>query len=347
MPAEIPPKDGAARYSRHSALSFIGAAGQRKLSESSALVLGCGSLGSAQAMLLARAGVGRLILADRDIVDECNLPTQILYDERDVAERLPKAEAAARRLRAVNSGIVIEPVIADVTRSNIEELLGRADLALDAADNFETRYLLNDAAVKAGKPWVYGGVLGTDGMVMAVRPGVGPCLRCLFETPPDMGSLPTCDTFGVLNAAAVWVAALQVSEAIKLLLDGGNAGYSLHMLDIRGGSVSPVTAERRAGCPCCGERRFEFLAAGRGSSASAVFCGRNAVQITPERRLAPDFAGLRARLEPLGTVTFNGVVLEFTAGGRRLTVFPDGRVLVTGTRDTAEARSLVAKYIGS
>lgn len=347
MPAEIPPKDGAARYARHSALGFIGQAGQRKLSQSSVLVLGCGSLGSAQATLLARAGIGRLILADRDIVDECNLPTQILYNERDVAERNPKAEAAARRLRAVNSGIVIEPVITDVTASNIEELLGRADLALDAADNFETRYLLNDAAVKAGKPWVYGGVLGTDGMVMAVRPGVGPCLRCLFETPPDMGSLPTCDTFGVLNAAAVWVAALQVSEAIKLLLDDGDSGYSLHMLDIRGGSVSPVAAERRAGCPCCGGRSFEFLTAGRGSSASAVFCGRNVVQITPERRLAPDFTGLRARLEPLGTVTFNGLVLEFTAGAHRLTVFPDGRVLVAGTRDNAEARSLVAKYIGS
>jgi len=347
MPAEIPPKDGAARYARHSALSFIGEAGQRKLSQSSVLVLGCGSLGSAQAMLLARAGIGRLILADRDIVDECNLPTQLLYDERDVAERLPKAEAAARRLRAVNSGIAIEPVIADVTAANIEELVGRADLVLDAADNFETRYLLNDAAVKAGKPWVYGGVLGTDGMVMAVRPGQGPCLRCLFDTPPDMGLVPTCDTFGVLNAAAVWVAALQVSEAIKLLLGGGGESFSLHMLDIRGGTGTAVAAERRTGCPCCGERRFEFLDSKRGSSASAVFCGRNAVQITPERRLAPDFSGLRARLAPLGTVTFNGVVLEFTAGAHRLTVFPDGRVLVTGTRDTAEARSLVAKYIGS
>lgn len=347
MPAELPPQDDAARYARHSALSFIGQAGQRKLSESSVLVLGCGSLGSAQAMLLARAGIGRLVLADRDIVDACNLPTQILYDERDVAERTPKAEAAARRLRAVNSGIIIEPVIADVTASNVEELLGRADLALDAADNFETRYLLNDAAVKAGKPWVYGGVLGTDGMVMAVRPGAGPCLRCLFETPPDMGLVPTCDTFGVLNAAAAWVAALQVSEAIKLLLGGANAGSSLHMLDIWGGTAEAVSAERRTGCPCCGERRFEFLDSRRGSSASAVFCGRNAVQITPERRLAPDFAGLRARLEPLGAVTFNGVVLEFTAGARRLTVFPDGRVLVTGTKDTAEARSLVAKYIGS
>ena len=347
MPAEFPPKDGDARYARHSALSFIGEAGQRKLSQSSVLVLGCGSLGSAQAMLLARAGIGRLVLADRDVVDACNLTTQVLYDERDVAERQPKAEAAARRLRAINSAIIIEPVIADVTASNIEELVGRADLALDAADNFETRYLLNDAAVKAGKPWVYGGVLGTDGMVMAVRPGQGPCLRCLFDTPPDMGLVPTCDTFGVLNAAAVWVAALQVSEAIKLLLGGGGENFSLHMLDIRGGTGTAVEAGRRTGCPCCGERRFEFLDSKRGSSASAVFCGRNAVQITPERRLAPDFAGLRERLKSLGAVTFNGVVLEFTAGAHRLTVFPDGRVLVTGTRDTAEARSLVAKYIGS
>lgn len=335
------------RYSRHVLLDRIGQEGQRKLAASSALVLGCGSLGSSQAMLLARAGVGRLVLADRDIVEARNLPTQLLYDERDVAEGLPKAEAAARRLRAVNSGIAIEPVIADVTAANISELVAGADLVLDGTDNFETRYLLNDAAVKAGKPWVYGGVLGTDGMVMAVRPGRGACLRCLFDAPPDLGQSPTCDTFGVLNAAAAWVAALQVSEAIKLLLGGGDAGTSLHILDIWGGSATAVAADRRAGCACCGERRFDFLDSKRGSSSSAVFCGRNAVQITPEGRQAPDFGRLRERLTPLGAVRFNGMVLEFTAGDRRLVVFPDGRVLVEGTRDTAEARSLLAKYIGS
>ena len=335
------------RYARQTVLESIGKAGQRRLAESAVLVVGCGALGSAQAEFLARAGVGRLILADRDILELHNLQSQLLYDEKDVVERLPKAEAAARRLRAVNSSIRIEPVIADVTASNIRELVGRADLVLDAADNFETRYLLNDAAVSAGKPWIYGGVLGTGGMVLAVQPGRGPCLRCLFEDPPEMGSGPTCSTFGVLNTAVAWVAALQATEALKFLVGVKAEEFKLHTLDIWGGEVNAVAAERRAGCACCGERRFDFLDSKRGSSSSAVLCGRNAVQVTPERRLAPDFARLTERLKPLGAVTFNGVLLEFTCGERRLVVFPDGRVLVNGTKDPAKARSLVAKYIGS
>ncbi|HCC46886.1 MAG TPA: thiamine biosynthesis protein ThiF [Elusimicrobia bacterium] len=258
MPADIP-SPGGARYARHAALGKIGQRGQRKLSESSVLVLGCGSIGGAQAMFLARAGLGRLILADRDYVQLCNLPTQILYDENDVKERAPKAEAAARRLRAINPEIKIEPVVADVTAANIEELVGQADLVMDGADNFETRFLLNDAAVKAGKPWVYGGVLGTDGMVLAVRPGQGPCLRCLFDLPAADGRLPTCDAFGVLNTAAAWVAALQVTEALKILTGAEPDGYRLHTLDIWRGTASPVAAERKPNCPCCGRRNFEFL----------------------------------------------------------------------------------------
>lgn len=258
MPSDTP-STGAARYARHAALGLIGQAGQRKLSESSVLVLGCGSIGSAQAMLLARAGVGRLTLADRDYVQLYNLPTQILYDENDVKARTPKAEAAARRLRAINPEIKIEPVVADVGAGNIEELVGRADLVIDGADNFETRFLLNDAAVKAGKPWVYGGVLGVDGMVMAVRPGAGPCLRCLFDLPPAGGRLPTCDAFGVLNAAAVWVASLQVAEAIKILTGAPQDGFKLHALNIWRGTASPVAAQRNPDCVCCGRRTFEFL----------------------------------------------------------------------------------------
>jgi adenylyltransferase/sulfurtransferase len=262
MPADIPPFENApadARYARHAALAKIGPEGQNKLASSTVLVIGCGSLGCAQAGFLARAGIGRLLLADRDIVERYNLPTQILYDEQDVRERLPKAEAAARRLRAVNSGIRIEPVIADVTSANAEDLVGRADLVLDGTDNFETRYLINDAAVRAGKPWVYGGVLGTDGMVLAVRPDLGPCLRCLFEDPPAPGYLPTCNAFGVLNTAAAWVAALQVTEAIKILTCAEPDGFKLHTLDIWRGSVTAASVERRAGCACCGQRRFEFL----------------------------------------------------------------------------------------
>ncbi|MBI5745195.1 MAG: ThiF family adenylyltransferase [Elusimicrobia bacterium] len=349
MTANIPTPDNdpsGARYSRQTVLARIGREGQDKLAASTVLVVGCGSLGGAQAEFLARAGVGRLLLADRDVVELCNLPTQILYDEQDAEQRLPKAEAAARRLRAVNSGIRIEPVIADVTATNAAELVGRADLVLDGTDNFETRYLINDAAVQAGKPWIYGGVLGTDGMVLAVHPGLGPCLRCLFEEPPDMGSAPTCSTFGVLNTAVAWVAALQATKAVKIITGAEHDGF-FHTLDIWNGTVDAAIAERRVDCPCCGQRRFDFLDSKRGSSAAAVLCGRNAVQVTPERRLAPDFPRLQKNLAPLGAVKFNGIVLEFIAAGRRLTVFPDGRVLVSGTTDAAEARSLVAKYIGS
>ena len=254
------PRQNDARYARHAALSLIGREGQRRISGSSVLVLGCGSIGSAQAMLLARAGVGRLILADRDYVQLYNLPTQILYDENDVNERAPKPEAAARRLRAINPEITVEPVCANVTAANIEGLVARADLVMDGTDNFETRFLLNDAAVKAGKPWVYCGVLGTDGMVMAVRPGQGPCLRCLFDLPPADGRLPTCDEFGILNANAVWAASLQVAEAIKILAGAPQDGHKLYNLDIWRGSVFPTEAARRPDCACCGRRNFEFLA---------------------------------------------------------------------------------------
>jgi len=258
MPADTP-SPGGARYARHEALGLIGTAGQRKLARSSVLVLGCGSLGCAQAMLLARAGVGRLILADRDSVQLCNLPTQLLYDQSDVDAQAPKAEAAALRLRAINPEIKVEPVVADVTAANIEELVGRADLVMDGADNFETRFLLNDAAVKAGKPWVYGGVLGVDGMVLAVRPGAGPCLRCLFDLPPAGNRLPTCDAFGVLNAAAVWVASLQAAEALKLLTGAPRDADTLHTLNVWRGTASQVAAGRKPGCACCGARKFEFL----------------------------------------------------------------------------------------
>ena len=334
------------RYARQAVLGVIGRSGQEALARSTVLVVGCGALGSTQAELMARAGIGRLILVDRDVLELHNLQRQLLFDEKDVRERLPKASAAARRLKAVNSEIAIEAVVADVTAANIEELVRAADLVLDGTDNFETRYLLNDTAIKTGKPWVYGGVLGTEGNVMAVRPGQGPCLRCLFSEPPDASRLPTCETQGVLNTAVAWVAALQVTETLKLLMGDVTAEFKLHALDIWRGSITSVTAKRSETCVCCGEKRFEFLNSERGSS-STVLCGRNAVQVTPASKAEPDFARLRERLTPLGTVTVNGLVLEFTRGAHRMVVFPDGRVLVMGTTDTAEARSLVAKYIGS
>jgi len=335
-----------ARYARQSVLDVIGQAGQQKLAESTVLVIGCGALGSTQAELLARAGIGKLILVDRDVLELHNLQRQLLFDEQDVRERLPKAAAAARRLKTVNSEITIEAVVTDVTATNIEELLRPVDLVLDGTDNFETRYLLNDAAIRTDKPWVYGGVLGTGGTVMAVHPGQGPCLRCIFPEPPDAGSLPTCETQGVLNTAVAWVAALQVTEAFKLLVSTPTVAFKLHAMDVWQGSMTSVTVKRSEDCICCARQRFEFLNAER-SSSSTVLCGRNAVQVTPEHETIPDFAGLSERLAPLGVVRVNGLVLEFTYGVHRLVVFPDGRVLVMGTTDIAEARGLVAKYIGS
>ncbi|NLF68570.1 MAG: thiazole biosynthesis adenylyltransferase ThiF [Candidatus Anammoximicrobium sp.] len=344
--AQTEPAATGERYARQSVLPMIRAAGQQRLADSAVLIVGCGALGSVQAELTARAGVGRLIVVDRDILELHNLHRQILFTEQDVRDRLPKAEAAARHLRAINSEIAIEAVTTDVTPANVEALVQRADLVLDGTDNFETRYLLNDCCVKLGKPWVYGGVLGSDGTVMAVQPGQGPCLRCIFPEPPDASTVPTCETRGVLNTAVMWVAALEVTEGMKILVADPAAQVRLYALDIWGGTFASVTPQRNDECPCCGQRQFGFLTGKRGSS-STVFCGRNAVQVTPERPVNPDFGRLTQRLNSLGRTTMNGLVLEFETDKHRLVVFPDGRVLVLGTTNPTEARGLVAKYIGS
>ncbi len=343
-PTEPPVFGG--RYARQAVLPMIRAEGQQRLADSTLLIVGCGALGSVQAELTARAGVGRLIVVDRDILELHNLPRQLLFTEQDVRDRLPKAEAAARRLRAINSEIIIDPVTTDVTPANVEELVQQADLVLDGTDNFETRYLLNDCCVKLGKPWVYGGVLGSDGTVLAVRPGRGPCLRCLFHEPPDASIMPTCETAGVLNTAVMWVAALEVTEALKILVADPAAQFQLHAFDIWRGTRTSITPTQNPDCDCCVKRQFEFLAGKRGSS-STVLCGRHAVQVTPERAAKPDLERLARRLGPLGRTTMNGLVLEFEIEPHRLVVFPDGRVLVMGTTSPGEARSLVAKYIGA
>ncbi len=347
MPETAPtPAPPIARYSRQSALPVIGAAGQRRLAASTIAIVGCGALGSAQAELAARAGVGHLKLIDRDILELHNLQRQLLFDENDVRDRLPKAVAAARRLAAVNSTITLEPVVADLTATTIAELLANVDLVLDGTDNFETRYLLNDDAVQRARPWVYGGVLGCEGTVMAIRPNTGPCLRCLLPDPPTPGDLPTCETQGVFGPAVVWVAALQIAEAFKLLLDNMAAETRLHTLDIWKPACRSTPVARQDNCLCCSQRRFDFLDATLGSTAIS-FCGRHAVQITPAQPNTPDFARLEARLEPFGTVARNGLLLEFAVADHRLIIFPDGRVLVMGTTDPATARTLVAKYLGA
>ena len=249
------------RYARQIALREIGAGGQRRLEAATALIVGCGGLGSAQAELLARAGVGALLLVDDDAVAEHNLPRQLLYGETDARRGVPKALAAKRRLAEINSSTRVEAHVACLEPSNAVDLLRRADVVLDATDVLDARFLINDAAVKCGVPWVYGGVVETHGTAMAIRPGVGPCLRCVLDAPAP-GAVQEPEPRGVLNAAVAWVAALQVSEALKILLGAPAEEHRLYSLDVWRGAVTSARVERRPDCPCCGLRRFEFLDAG-------------------------------------------------------------------------------------
>jgi adenylyltransferase/sulfurtransferase len=334
------------RYSRQMVLPQIGLDGQNKLLKSAVLIVGCGALGSAQAELLTRAGVGRIVIADRDVLELHNLQRQLLFDELDVAEHLPKAVAAARKLRRINCSVTIEEVVTDVTPSNIEKLIEHVDLVLDGTDNFETRYLINDACIKAGKPWVYGGVLGTTGIVMAIDSARGPCFRCVLPQQPNASALPTCETLGVLNTAVLWVAALQVTEAFKLLLGNEFSEHFLRAVDLWAGSFTSMRVVKDDRCACCSDRHFEYLEAERGSWTT-VLCGRNAVQVSPAESMEVSFKVLGEKLSPFGPVSVNGLVLECKIGEQRMIIFPDGRVLVMGTTDPSLAKTLVARYIGS
>ena len=334
------------RYARQRLLEVFGSDGQDRLAAGTALVVGCGALGSNLASLLARAGVGTLRLVDRDLLDVTNLHRQVLYDEADVAQGLPKAVAAARRLRAINSDVTVHDVVADVSPRTLAPLLEGVDLVLDGTDNFETRYLINDACVSRGVPWVYGGVVGTVGMTLTVLPGEGPCLRCVFPEPPPAGSLPTCDTVGVLNTGPALVAALQATEAIKLWVDRGAVDTKLRHVDLWDGSLRALEVLRADDCPTCVHGDYGFLDESA-HSWTTTLCGRNAVQITPPTDSpAPDMDRLREQLERVGTVRDNGLLLQARIEGHSLLLFPDGRVVIQGTTDPAEARSLHARFVG-
>ena len=333
------------RYQRQRILPEIGADGQLKLAQSTIFIVGCGALGCFQANLLARAGLGRIRIADRDLVEWSNLQRQVLFDENDAAANVSKAEAAARHLRAINSSISVETLAVDVTTKNIESLLAGADLVLDGTDNFETRYLLNDACVKLEKPWVYGGVLGMSGMVMPIIPGRGPCLRCVIPESPEPGSFPTCDTAGVLNSAVAVVASMQVTLALRILLGSPPANTGILYSDIWQGSFELMKFKINDQCPCCALRNFEFLDASQVSWTTSL-CGRNSVQVNPARDIELDYASLRKRLEQVGRVTTNGLLIRFTADEGEMVIFPDGRAIVENTTDQAKARTFYARYLG-
>mgnify|MGYP000666260759 CR=1 FL=1 len=336
------------RYSRQVLFPEIGPEGQDRLSSSRVILIGCGALGSSHAEMLARAGVGRLKIVDRDFVEFSNLQRQTLFSETDARERLPKAVAAQKRIAEVNSEISVEPVVVDINNSNVESIIENGDIVLDGTDNFQVRYLLNDACVKHEKAWIYGAAVSSYGSTMTIMPGETPCLRCIFSDMPDAGSAPTCDTAGVIMPIIASISAMQVTEAVKILVGDRAALHgSLMQVDmwandrqrIRLGAPNPD-------CPACGQRNFEFLDA-ENAESSAVLCGRDAVQISFPGDTSLDLPALAARLEKLTDVKLNVYLVRFQADGNEITVFRDGRAIVKGTDDISHARSLYAKYVGT
>ncbi len=335
------------RYSRQRLFAPIGDDGQKRISAARVTLVGCGALGSHLAQHLVRAGVGRLRICDRDFVELDNLQRQVLFDEEDVRANLPKAAAAAQKIARINSSVAVDARVVDVTWSNVEELVADADVVLDGTDNFETRFLLNDACVKLGRPWVYGGCVGSHGMVLAVVPGDTACFACVVPELPAPGSSPTCDTAGVLGPAVGAVASVQAAEALKLLAGRREAlTRSLTTLDVWTGTWQSFAVRRLPDCEVCGRRQFRFLAA-RDGGAATTLCGRNAVQITAAAGARLDLVDLERRLAPLGPVRRNPFLLRFEPEGFEITVFQDGRAIVKGTDDASRARALYAKFVGA
>jgi molybdopterin-synthase adenylyltransferase len=342
------------RYSRQMLFAGIGEAGQQRLLESSAVLVGCGALGTALANLLVRAGIGGLRIVDRDFVEPSNLQRQTLFEEADAQQELPKAVAAERRLRAINSAAKIEGIVSDLTPKNAEDLLRGFPLILDGTDNFETRFLLNDAAIHLGVPWIYAAVVASYGVTLTVLPGKTACLACALETSEPAESVgaavknaeDTCDTVGVLGSAAGVISSMQAVEAIKLLLGKSEStGGRLTSFDVWSGRFQSVRVARNPGCRACVRHEFRYL---EGEAQPRItMCGRDSVQIH-ERRRDLDLAALgRSLARTTSEVRENGFLLRFRVPPYEMTVFSDGRAIIKGTRDTGIARSLYARYIGS
>jgi len=349
----------------------IGEAGQRRLAAARVLICGCGALGSVAADILARAGVGRLRIVDRDFLETSNLQRQVLFDEADVAAQLPKAVAAAQKLGRINSAISVEPVVADVTARNILDLCREVDLIIDGTDNFETRFLLNEAALRLGIPWIYGGAIGATGQTMTIVPQRAasaenadgaegaqktqktPCFRCVMPEPPPPGSTPTCDSAGILAPASHVVAALQANEALKILSGNGQSiNRHLTIIDLWDNTLRQIGLTRLAenGCATCRDGDEPWLS-GRQGSQTAVLCGRNAVQLAPAvvwagPAASDRLAELAKKLSSLGRVTSNAYLLRLSVDPYTLTLFADGRTIVSGTDDVSLARTLYARYVG-
>ena len=338
------------RYSRQILFQPIGVAGQEQLRRSRVLLVGCGALGSVVAEILTRAGIGRLTIADRDYVDESNLQRQSLYSEADCRDGLPKAVAAARRLQQINSQVELVEKVLDVNARSIESLVREQDLILDGTDNFETRFLINDASIRWEIPWIYGACVAAYGLCLAFVPGKTPCLRCVLGQLPDPGSAPTCDTSGVIAPIVHWVAALQAAEAMKILT--GNAEQlsrkliTMDLWENRFSSMDLSGLHRNAECSACGQRKFEFLQ-GRYEGQAQALCGRNAVQIWRSGTRQSDLKPIAERLAKLGPVSYNDFLLRATLEGFEIALFKDGRSIIRGTQDVEEARRIHSRFIGS
>ena len=335
----------AERYSRQILFQPVGAEGQQRLAAARVAIVGCGATGSALSSLLARAGVGYLRIIDRDYIEASNLQRQVLFDEADAADSLPKAIAAARKIRAFNSEIEVEPHVADLTPDNIQDLLGNVQLILDGTDNFETRYLINDFAVSENLPWIYAAGVGSYAVTMNVLPGETACLACIFPDSPK-GMVETCDTSGILNSAVNLVASIAATEAMKLIVGARErVRRTLLSYDVWSNQHAEVsTAHPREDCRACQQRDFIHLA-GEGRPHISM-CGRNSVQIH-ERQRPINFDEITRRLTPHGTVKHNEFMLKFWHDPYEMTLFPDGRAIIKGTTDTAIARSLYARYVGA
>lgn len=336
------------KYSRQILFPGIGAEGQRKLLASHVALIGCGALGTVQAESLVRAGVGHLLIVDRDFVEESNLQRQVLFDEEDARQGWPKAVAAERKLKQINSEVMVRGLVEDVNYTNIEEIVAGADLILDATDNFETRFLINDVSVKHKIPWVYGACVSSYGVSMTVVPERTPCLRCVFQTAPGMGEALTCETAGIISPIVNVIASIQVCEALKILT--GNLDRLTNQLvnfDLWEGKLHlvDVAHARNDSCPTCVGHNYEHLRGHEGSDG-IVLCGRNAVQIHRLGGERIELAKLAESLRRVGEVRFNEFLLKLKVHGYEITVFPDGRGIVKGTEQLALAKSLFAKYIG-
>ncbi len=336
------------RYSRQILFSGIGNDGQARITASRVALVGCGALGAVQASLLVRAGVGTLRIIDRDFVEESNLQRQILFDEEDVRAVLPKAIAAEKKLRAANSLVKVEGLVEDVNASSINRLLDGFDLIVDATDNFDARFLINDYAVKTGIPWIYGACVGSYGLTFPILPGEGACLRCVFESAPPAGVSPSCDTAGVIGPIVSVIAGIQVAEALKILSGRRDRiNRRITTIDLWENrhevvDLPPPYPE----CPCCGKHEYPYLDGSFGTDGTTL-CGRNSVQIRRREGTSIDLDDLARRLEQIGSLERNRFLLRVSVDGYQLTVFADGRAIVNGTYDVAIAKSLYSRYIGN